>query len=221
VGYFWPKEEEEEEDIDSDDEEGDPYEHPRNKKLLQLGRRLSNVTQSTASISTLSVDSSSDAGSLDSDIDLEEVAHLNLNDGPSPAFFKEIKLSLERAFLEDHSIPNALLELKTLVMGYNSGIDPARKEVVDFIMERIAPAGGAAKLLSDATAIWERWGGLATSLCRDPSEVVLNVQVSAQFTFLPLRTRMLTPTGLLRQRRQVRTMVRCLPPLAVRRRRGG
>jgi translation initiation factor eIF-2B subunit epsilon len=176
----WPKEEEEA-DIDSDDEGEDPYEHPRNKKLLQLGRRLSNISQSTASVSTLSVASSDDEMdtplSLASDDDLDAVGHLNLNDGPAPAFFTECRASLARAFLEDHSIPNALLEIKTLVMGYNSGIDLAREEVVNSLMEQVPTEGGAAKILAAATAFWERWGGLAAALCRDTSEIALDVQV--------------------------------------------
>jgi len=212
VGYLWPKEEEEE-DVDSDDEGEDPYEHPHNKKLLQLGRRLSNVSQSTASLSTLSVASTSPPDtpmSLASDADLEAVAHLNLNDGPAPAFFTECRASLTRAFAEDHSIPNALLELKTLVMGYNSGIDLAREEVVNFIMSRVPTEGGAAKILLAATALWERWGGLATSLCREPSEVALDVQVRKSTIGIEL-----TSPDLLRPQPRLRPLVWRLSPLAL------
>lgn len=178
VGYIWPNEEEEEAS-DSEDEGEDPYEHPRNKRLLQLGRRISNLTASTASLSTLSVASTTPPDSpvsMASSDDLEGVAHLKLNDGPPVAFFSEARSSLARAYLEDHSIPNALLELKTLVMGYNSGIDLAREEVVNFFMSKCPTQGGAAKILGESTEIWERWGGMASSFSRDASEVAIAVQ---------------------------------------------
>lgn len=180
IGFVWPKEEEEE-PSDSEDEGEDPYEHPRNKRLLQLGRRLSNVTQSSASLSTLSVASTTPPDSpmsLASSDDLDGMAHLRLNDGPVAAFYTEARASLARAWAEDHSIPNALLELKTLVMGYNSGIDLAREEVVNFFMSKVPLEGGAAKILDASTEIWERWGGLAASLSRDASEIAVDVQVS-------------------------------------------
>lgn len=185
-GFLWPTEEEEELS-DSDDEDEDPYEHPRNKRWLQLGRRLSEVSvNSEGSLSTLSIASSTpdeslidvDGDDFDSDIEME-VAGLNLNGGPSQAFYNEARSSLARAYEEGHSVPNASLELKTLVMGYNSGIDPAREEVVNFLMAKIPTEGGAAKILQTATALWERWGKLASGLARDGSDIALDAQTFA------------------------------------------
>lgn len=183
-GFLWPTEEEEPVS-DSDDEDEDPYEHPRNKRWLQLGRRLSDVSvYSEGSLSTLSIASTTPDDSVmgeddfASDIEME-VAGLNLNDGPSEAFYTEARSSLARAYEEGHSVANASLELKTLVMGYNSGIDAAREEVVNFLMTKIPTEGGAAQILEKATALWERWGGLASGLARDGSDIALDAQTFA------------------------------------------
>lgn len=176
TGFLWPTEEEEPAE-DSDDEGEDPFEHPRNKRLLQLGRRLSNLSISTVSLSTLSVASSEeDDISVGSSASGIELANLNIDDGPSDAFYSEARYSLERAFAEGHSVENAQLELKTLVMGYNSGIDAAREEVVNFFMSKTSIDGGAAKILGDATKIWARWGKMALNLSRDGSDIALDIQ---------------------------------------------
>ncbi|KAK4685960.1 translation initiation factor eIF-2B subunit epsilon, partial [Tremellales sp. Uapishka_1] len=176
TGYLWPQEEEQE-SSDSEDE-GDPYEHARNKRLLQLGRRLSNVTSSTHSFSTLSAASSSPPGSpesMASSASLPAIATIDLDAVP-PAFHVEAAASLARAFDEGHSVENALLELRTLVMGYNAGIDRAREEVVNFLMSKISVGPGAKQVLESATEIWERWGKLAEELGRDAAQTAIDVQ---------------------------------------------
>lgn len=177
VGFVWPTEEEEEPE-DSDDEADDPYEHPKNKRLLQLGRPLSRDSTSTATLSTLSVASTTPP---DSPISMAssasmDVANLNLDEGIPDAFYSEARSTLARALDEGHSVSNALLELKTLVMGYNSGIDAAREEVVNAIMGRISLDGGAGKILATSTELWERWAGMATGLSRDGSDIAMDVQ---------------------------------------------
>ncbi|KAL7425002.1 translation initiation factor eIF-2B epsilon subunit, GEF [Cryptotrichosporon argae] len=178
LGYIWPSEEAEP-DCDSD-EEDDPYEHPSNKILSQLGRRLSLSSAGSSDLSTLSKASTTppeSPASLASDADLDDVplAGLSLS-GPPPAFHTEARASLERAYDEGHTVENALLELKTLVMGYNSGIDAARKDVVDFLLSKTPFSGGAAHVLAAATGIWARWGGIVDSLTRDGSEIVVDAQ---------------------------------------------
>lgn len=180
-GYIWPQEEEEEPESDSEDEGDDPYEHPRNKRLLQLGRSLSNLSTSTDSLSTLSKASSSPPESpllsdADSD-DLPNMPSLSLNAGPPPAFHAEASASLARAYEEGHAIENAMLELRTLVMGYNAGIDRAREEVVNFLMSKVELEGGAAKVLASAVKVWARWGPLAEGLSPDLSNIALDIQV--------------------------------------------
>jgi translation initiation factor eIF-2B subunit epsilon len=180
-GYIWPQEEEEAPDNESDDgEPEDPYEHPRNKRLLQLGRTLSNLTASTVSLSTLSKASSSPPDtpvSLASSTSLPDIPTLSLDSGPPPAFHAEASASLERAYEEDHAIENAMLELRTLVMGYNAGIDRAREEVVNFLLSKVDLEGGAAQVLASAVKIWARWGKLAEGLSPDPTNIALDIQV--------------------------------------------
>lgn len=177
-GHLWPQEEEEPAS-DSDDDAEDPYEHPRNKRLLQLGRTLSNVTSSTASLSTLSKASSSPPQtplSIASSSSLPNLPSLSLDAGPPEAFYTEARASLARAYDEGHSIENAILELRTLVMGYNAGIDRAREEVIHFLLSRVNVSGGAAQILASATSVFGRWGKLAESLTTDPTSVIIDAQ---------------------------------------------
>ncbi|GMK58734.1 hypothetical protein CspeluHIS016_0601760 [Cutaneotrichosporon spelunceum] len=173
TGFFWPSEEEEANE-DSDDEEAeDPFEHPRNKMLLQLGRRLSNLSVSDVSVSTLSIASSEES---EGDMDDLGLGDLNLGAGDLTEFKQECQSSLQRAYAEGHAVQNATLELKTLVMGYDSGIDPAREQVVNFFMSRISLEGGMAQILANGTEIWGRWGDMAVNLSRDLSDIALDVQ---------------------------------------------
>ncbi|WWD22647.1 hypothetical protein CI109_107140 [Kwoniella shandongensis] len=179
TGYLWPNEEEEP-PSDSEDEGEDPYEHPKNKKLLQLGRRLSNLSVSEVSLSTLSKASSSpdsSPASIASSASLPDIPSLSLDSGPPPAFYSEAAASLQRAFEEEHRIENALLELRTLVMGYNAGLDRAREEVVKFFISKIdVSTGSAAAILKSTMTIWSRWGPLAADLSPDLTNIALDTQ---------------------------------------------
>ncbi|KAK8844800.1 hypothetical protein IAR55_006650 [Kwoniella newhampshirensis] len=179
TGYLWPNEEEEP-PSDSEDEGEDPYEHPKNKKLLQLGRRLSNISSSTVSLSTLSKASSSpdsSPASVASSSSLPDIPTLSLDTGPPPAFYSEAAASLQRAFEEGHRIENALLELRTLVMGYNAGLDCAREEVVKFFVSKIdVSSGSAAAILKSTMTVWSRWGPLAADLSPNLTNIALDTQ---------------------------------------------
>jgi translation initiation factor eIF-2B subunit epsilon len=171
-------------DEDSDSDGEDPYEHPRNKRLLQLGRRLSNVSSDDDTASTLSIASSSEGGSplsLASSASLPDIPSLDISLGPKPtaAFHAEASASLARAFEEDHAWQDALLELRTLVMGYNAGVDSARSEVVNAIIGAIDVSGGksAVQVKTDAVKLWTKWGGMVDKLSEDMVEAVLVVQV--------------------------------------------
>jgi len=184
TGYLWPNEEEEPAS-DSEDEREDPFEHPRNKKLLQLGRSLSDLTSSTTSLSTLSAASTSPAStpsSIASSASLLNIPILSLDSGPPPAFHTEASASLVRAFDEGHAVENALLELRTLVMGYNAGVDRAREEVTRFLNSKVDTTGPAAKVLASATGIWGRWGAIAAGLSPDLTNIALDVQVRLRLT---------------------------------------
>ncbi|WVQ72225.1 hypothetical protein IAR50_001774 [Cryptococcus sp. DSM 104548] len=178
VGFLWPNEEEEPAS-DSEDEDEDLYEHPANKKLLQLGRRLSGLSSAATSLSTLSAASSSAPSSplsVASSTSLPDMPSLQLNAGPPPAFYQEAAASLQRAYEEDHKIENALLELRTLVMGYNAGLDRAREEVVKFFVSKVDVSGSAASILGSATKVFTRWGPLIANLTSDPTLMILDAQ---------------------------------------------
>lgn len=179
IGYLWPVEEEEEQDSDSEDEGDDPYEHPRNKQLTQLGRSLTNLDEDddARSCSTLSAASSvSSSPATDATEDgLLELSVLDLN-AVDPRFHTEAQASIARAYEEDHSVDNARLEYRTLIMAYNAPLDTSRAEVSKFLMSQLDISGGAAAVLQSATKIWERWGELATSLSSDNANIALDVQ---------------------------------------------
>ncbi|WVO15131.1 hypothetical protein L204_102775 [Cryptococcus depauperatus] len=179
VGYLWPNEEEEL-SSDSDNEGEDTYEHPRNKKLSQLGRRLSNLSSPTTSVSTLSNASSSTPStplSIASSTSLPDMPSLTLDAGPPQVFYREAADSLQRAWEEDHKIENALLELRTLVMGYNAGLDRAREQVINFLLSKVDASGPAASVLASSTKILSRWGGLITNLTgSNPVQIILDAQ---------------------------------------------
>ncbi|WWC90224.1 uncharacterized protein L201_005157 [Kwoniella dendrophila CBS 6074] len=182
TGYLWPNEEEEP-DSDSDDEGEDPYEHPRNKRLLQLGRRLSNLSTSTVSLSTLSKASSSEASSplsvASSASTLPDLAPLNLDQGPREEFYTEAKESLERAYEEDHKVENAALEMRTLVMGENAGQDAAREVILEFFLSKINVKSDstAGDILKQTTEIFEKWGQLVRSFSTsDYTLIAIDIQ---------------------------------------------
>lgn len=178
VGYLWPMEEtEEEEDSDEDEDDLEPFEHPKNKRLLQLGRSLDDLSDSDDSCSTLSA-ASSESGSptsLASDESLPDIPSLAL-DAVDPMFHKEAAASLARAFEEEHSVENARLELRTLVMGYNAGIDAAREECTNFLLSQTEISPNPAAILASVTKIWSRWGELVTSHASDTTNIPLDVQ---------------------------------------------
>lgn len=183
VGHLWPQEEEEPAE-DSDDEGEDPFEHPSNKRLLQLGRSLSNLSGSKASLSTLSAASSSPGlSAVSDDSSLPDVVGMSLEAGDAQ-FRKEAYDSLDRAWEEGHNIDNALVEYRLLIKGYNADLDVSRKQVVNYLLAKIDLVSGAAKILASATAVFIKWGEFALQLAPHPSQagqneplkVVLDVQ---------------------------------------------
>lgn len=76
-------------------------------------------------------------------------------------FQHEVKLSLDRAFAENHSVDNASVELKTLRMASNVELRKVREAVVAAIVERIeiveGDPAGQRKAISEMVG---RWGPL-------------------------------------------------------------
>ena len=183
VGYLWPQEEELPAE-DSDDEGEDPFEHPSNKQLLQLGRSLSNLSGSRASLSTLSAASSSPAlSAVTDDSSLPDVMGLSIEASESK-FQKESYDTLDRAWQEKHSVDNALVEYRLLIKGLNADWEFSRKQVVNYMLNKVDINSGVPKLLASATSVFETWGEFPLQLAPHPSKpgqteplkVVLDVQ---------------------------------------------
>lgn len=80
-------------------------------------------------------------------------------------FTTEVKLSLERAFAEGHSVDNAAVELKTLRMASNVPIARVREAVVGSIVDRIKVVeGNPAQQRAEITTMIGRWGELITKI---------------------------------------------------------
>ena len=94
-------------------------------------------------------------------------------------FKHEVKLSLERAFAEDHSVDNAAVELKTLRMASNVPLVRVREAVVGAIVERInIVEGGGAPQRKEITNVVSRWGNLINQIGGvDAVETVCVLQV--------------------------------------------
>lgn len=75
-------------------------------------------------------------------------------------FQTEVRLSLDRAFSEGHSLENASVELKTLRMASNVPLRRVREGVVAGIVERIPLVEGAAPQRAEIKRWVDRWGEL-------------------------------------------------------------
>lgn len=75
-------------------------------------------------------------------------------------FQTEVRLSLERAFSEGHSLENASVELKTLRMASNVPLRRVREAVVASIVERIHLVEGAVPQRAEIKKWIDRWGDL-------------------------------------------------------------
>jgi translation initiation factor eIF-2B subunit epsilon len=172
--HFWPQEEEEQSDDSDSDDEDDPYENPGNKRLLQLGRSLSNYAAragSTDSLSTLSKASTSAPSSpqsyasddsMESDTGMETSLHgmtaLSLGPGSSAAFRAEAAGTLQRAWDEGHAVKNLEVEFGLLVPAFNAGVDAAREEVLRFFLSHIDTSTGVPERLASARKVFITWG---------------------------------------------------------------
>jgi translation initiation factor eIF-2B subunit epsilon len=90
---------------------------------------------------------------------------ITLNSGADAEFASEVRLSLERAFAEGHSLDNAAVELKTLRMASNVPIARVRAAVVGAIVDHIPlvegdPAGQRKQIVT----FIQRWGKLVNGI---------------------------------------------------------
>jgi hypothetical protein len=152
----------------SDDEDErellDPYEHPDNKRLLQLGRDLdADVSDTESTCSTLSRASSSEASSMS----LASSTGIPVGVASAADFQVEARLTLERNINENHSVSDTILELKTLMLSSNVGISGpggGREAVVACLMGYVDVAKGAKEVKLKSEEVWTKWGGILAGL---------------------------------------------------------
>ena len=94
-------------------------------------------------------------------------------------FQTEVRLSLDRAFSEGHSLENASVELKTLRMASNVPLRRVREGVVAGIVERIPLIEDAVLQRAEIKKWVDRWGDLINLIGGvDGVETVSILQVS-------------------------------------------
>ena len=102
--------------------------------------------------------------------------------GEEEEFQTEVRLSLDRAFSEGHSLENASVELKTLRMASNVPLRRVREAVVAGIVERIPVVEGAALQRAEIKKWVDRWGDLINLIGGvDGVETVSILQVGPVF----------------------------------------
>jgi len=100
-------------------------------------------------------------------------------------FQTEVRLSLERAFSEGHSLDNASVELKTLRMASNVPLRRVREAVVAGIVENLPLVEGAVPQRVEIKKWVDRWGELINLIGGvDGVETVSILQVSSVQTLL-------------------------------------
>jgi len=97
-------------------------------------------------------------------------------------FQTEVRLSLDRAFSEGHSLENASVELKTLRMASNVPLRRVREAVVAGIVEGIPLVEGAVPQRAEIKKWVDRWGDLINLIGGvDGIETVSILQVGSFF----------------------------------------
>ncbi|KAJ3726128.1 nucleotide-diphospho-sugar transferase [Lentinula raphanica] len=174
--------------VADEDEDEDDVENAKNQRFMRIGDSASDLAYSDAG----SESSGQESESSDDDSDFGEriklptssSTSLDIPDGASPdaiaeeEFRNEVRLSLERAFAENHSVDNAAVELKTLRMASNVPLSRVREAVVAAIVERIKIIdGGGAPQRQEIFHVISRWGPLIDRIGGvDPVETISALQ---------------------------------------------
>ncbi|KAJ4488105.1 nucleotide-diphospho-sugar transferase, partial [Lentinula aciculospora] len=172
-----------------EDEDDEDVENVKNQRFMRLGDSASDLAFSDPG--SESSDEESESSGEESDfgqrlgtLPTSSATSLDTPDGSSTIaiaeseFRNEVRLSLERAFTEDHSVDNAAVELKTLRMASNVPLSRVREEVVSAIVERIKIIdGGGAPQRQEILNVVSRWGPLIDKIGGvDPVETVTALQ---------------------------------------------
>ncbi|KAF5391348.1 hypothetical protein D9757_002006 [Collybiopsis confluens] len=164
----WPSGE-----MDADEDDEDDVENAKNQRFMRLGDSASDLAFSDPGSESDEGEYSSDEDSEFDRVRLGNLANSSTTsislDVPVDAadataeseFQNEVRLSLDRAFVEEHSVDNAAVELKTLRMASNVPLSRVREAVVSAIVERIKIIeGGGIPQRQEIAHIISRWGPL-------------------------------------------------------------
>ncbi|KAI0035700.1 nucleotide-diphospho-sugar transferase [Vararia minispora EC-137] len=156
-----------------DEGEEDAVEGFQNQRLMRIGDEHEDLDLSDAGSTTDSEDE--ELSDTDSDLipaslasstttmQTESAASAAVSAGEAAAeheFLSEVRQSLSRAFVEDHSVDNAAVELKTLRMAHNQALSKVREAVVGGIVERIPLVADPARQRAEIQGWVGRWGAL-------------------------------------------------------------
>lgn len=120
--------------LDDDEEDAEGPDNFTNQRLVRLADNCSDLADSDSDNDS---DASTDSNSDSDEIPIEAGGASLLLSQPQTEFKREVKLSLDRAFEEGHSVDNAAVELKTLRMASNVPLVHVRTGVVAAIVDRI------------------------------------------------------------------------------------
>jgi translation initiation factor eIF-2B subunit epsilon len=125
---------------------------------------------------------SQDVSVTSSTTSLPPVSAVGVSTAIEQEFQTEVRLSLDRAFSEGHSLEEASLELKTLRMASNVPLRRVREAVVAGIVERIPLVEGAVPQRAEIKRWVDRWGELINLIGGvDGVETVSILQVKRSF----------------------------------------
>ncbi|KAH7107522.1 nucleotide-diphospho-sugar transferase [Auriculariales sp. MPI-PUGE-AT-0066] len=185
VGWLWPVDPTEYDAVEEDDDEEPEidFESPQNLKYLRIGAAEyaeDDCSDQDSNASTFSSPSSSvtslpetDASGAFTTPGLEALT----NASRTNEFAREARLTLDRAYDEDHVVENLAIELKTMRMSSNVQHGQVRDVVVRFLLDKVDISGDAAAQKASIERIVGRWGPLLPQLgALDGQETVTLLQ---------------------------------------------
>ncbi|KAK4051858.1 translation initiation factor eIF-2B epsilon subunit, GEF [Microbotryomycetes sp. JL201] len=167
-GFILPLDEAADEEVDSDEEELDS----RNFDVTRLGKSSSTTSLSTAA--SMSHSAFGASGDGDEPVIQGLEALMPSATTSQSDFVFECTQSLDRSFVEGHTVDNAAIELKTLRMASNVALDQVRQVVVPYILARCGPSG------VDVDKVIKRWGGLISNVTGEQEEAMKHCVIVAQ-----------------------------------------
>jgi len=172
--FVWPRRTAEKRDEDESENELESF---NNRRLMRLGDDFSDLVPSDPGSITSDEEGSEETDDDDDDDDESVSQNASVTSSITSAhsipnatttavsasdheFQTEVRLSLDRAFSEGHSLENASVELKTLRMASNVPLRRVREGVVAGIVERIPLIEGAVPQRAEIKKWVDRWGDL-------------------------------------------------------------